>query len=66
VKIGSLFLTSTLLFMALIFFLRYFSYLDSSLIQIIYSLRTHKTSRLGQRYILQSTNLTSYFYKNIY
>jgi hypothetical protein len=28
-----------------------------------YSLRTHKTSRLGQQHDLQSTTLTSYYYK---
>jgi hypothetical protein len=34
--------------------------------QNIYSLRTHKSSRLGQRHGLQSATLTSYFYQNMY
>jgi hypothetical protein len=33
---------------------------------ISYSLHTHKTSHLGRRHGLQSTTLTSYFYKSIY
>jgi hypothetical protein len=32
----------------------------------IYSLRFGKGSRLGQRHSLESTTLTSYFYKNNY
>jgi len=31
-----------------------------------YSLHTHKESRLGQQYGLESLTLTPYFYKNIY